>query len=241
VAALTWIGQEAAGALLMMQQIPVSVRIVKSAEWLWRYIGSTFWPEPLVLPYPYDSSVGGAAAVYWVAALLVTATVIALRRPYPYLGAGWLWFVVALLPSLGFVQAGGQSMADRFTDLPHIGFLAALVWVAADVLHKRAASISAAVAISAAAGTYVRRTAFWRDSVTLLRHTVNSTPANWVARAKLGSGLLDKGAFTDAEVQLREAVRQQPARFPAITTWAVRLSRREITRRPLLRFKVRSV
>ena len=37
------------------------------------------------------------------------------RISNPYLMVGWLWFMVTLLPVIGLVQVGMQSMADRYT------------------------------------------------------------------------------------------------------------------------------
>ena len=212
VAILTWIGQEAAGALALMDQVPASVRAVKSAEWLWRYLAHTFWPAGLVIPYDYDPSLNGNL-LFWIAAIAISAGVFTLRHSRPYLLAGWLWFVIALLPSLGFVQAGGQSIADRFTYLPHVGILAAVVWLLAETLPQRLAYVSAIAAICAASIVCARQVSLWRDSVTLFAHTLEHEPRNWVARLKVGQGLMDNGAYADALPHLREAVRLQSASF----------------------------
>jgi protein O-mannosyl-transferase len=212
VSVLTWIGQEAAGALALMDQIPAGVRAIKSAEWLWRYLGHTFWPVGLVIPYQYDRTFG-AAGIFWIMAIAVTAVAVKLRRSRPYLLVGWLWFVIALLPSLGFVQAGGQSMADRFTYLPHVGLFAAIVWLAADTLPRRVATILGALTICAASIVCTRQVSLWRDSVTLFAHTIQHEPHNWIARVKLGTALLENGAQEDALRHLREAVRLQSGSF----------------------------
>jgi Tfp pilus assembly protein PilF len=212
VAILTWVGQEAAGALSLMDQVPLHVRAVKSAEWLWRYLAHTFWPSGLVVPYHYDPSLTDAV-FFWIAAIAITAGVVKVRHLRPYILAGWLWFVIGLLPSLGFVQAGGQSMADRFTYLPHVGLLAAIVWLAAETLPRRVAYVSAVVTICAVSIVCARQVSLWRDSVTLFSHAVEHEPHNWVARVKVGQGLIEKRAYADALSHLHEAVRLQPASF----------------------------
>jgi hypothetical protein len=50
------------------------------------------------------------------------------RRRQPYLLVGWLWFLGTLVPVIGLVQVGEQSMADRYTYIPQIGLLLCLVW-----------------------------------------------------------------------------------------------------------------
>jgi protein O-mannosyl-transferase len=212
IAILTWIGQEAAGAFTLMEHIPASVRAVKSAEWLSRYLGHTFWPTALVIPYDYNQSLGGAG-FFWILAIAITGATVALRRLRPYLLAGWLWFVIGLIPSLGFIQAGGQSMADRFTYVPHIGLLTALVWLCAEILPRGVAQISAVVTICAASVLCAMQVSVWRNGVTLFEHTIEHEPQNWVARVKLGTALLDNGAHSEALQHLREAVRLQSGSF----------------------------
>ena len=45
---------------------------------------------------------------------------------------GWLWYLGMLVPVIGLLQVGGQSMADRYTYLPQIGLVLGLVWAAAE-------------------------------------------------------------------------------------------------------------
>ena len=62
----------------------------------------------------------------------VTAAALVWRHNRPYVLVGWLWFLAMLLPVIGLVQFGIQTVADRFTYLPQIGLWIALVWTAAD-------------------------------------------------------------------------------------------------------------
>jgi tetratricopeptide (TPR) repeat protein len=76
--------------------------------------------------------------------LLVAVTVGAwqLRRKFPYLLTGWLWYVVTLLPVIGLIQVGGQAMADRYTYVPLIGIFIAMAWAFWDLARQRVASHS---------------------------------------------------------------------------------------------------
>src|SRR5947207_8608600 len=67
-----------------------------------------------------------AAAMGCIVAL--TAGAMWRWRKSPGVTIGWLWFVIALLPMIGLIQSGAQSMADRFTYLPMIGLLVAVAW-----------------------------------------------------------------------------------------------------------------
>ena len=46
---------------------------------------------------------------------------------------GWFWYLGMLVPVIGLVTIGDQSMADRYTYLPSIGIFLALVWAAGDL------------------------------------------------------------------------------------------------------------
>jgi len=45
-----------------------------------------------------------------------------------FLVTGWFWFLGMLVPVIGLVQVGEQSMADRYTYLPLIGIFIIVVW-----------------------------------------------------------------------------------------------------------------
>ena len=52
----------------------------------------------------------------------------------PYLAVGWCWFLGTLVPVIGLVQVGEQAMADRYTYIPMIGILIAVVWGLSDLM-----------------------------------------------------------------------------------------------------------
>jgi tetratricopeptide (TPR) repeat protein len=98
-----------------------------------RYLGKMIWPVRLACFYPAPHE----WPLAWVlgAALLLTALtalcVWQIKRA-PYLAVGWFWYLGTLVPVIGIVQVGLQSMADRYTYLPLIGLFIAGVWAAAD-------------------------------------------------------------------------------------------------------------
>ena len=94
-----------------------------------RYLGKMVWPEHLAALYlrkaPWPAWEVGLAALALVAA---SAAVIRLARRRPYLAVGWFWYVGTLVPVIGLVQVGMQTMADRYTYIPLIGIFIALAW-----------------------------------------------------------------------------------------------------------------
>ena len=45
-----------------------------------------------------------------------------------YLALGWFWYLIVLVPVIGFVQVGDQSIADRYSYVSYIGLFVILAW-----------------------------------------------------------------------------------------------------------------
>jgi len=82
-------------------------------------------------PYP-EALLAWRAAALGLATLVVSLLLLSAARRRPYLAAGWIWYVVTLLPMIGLIQVGRFSRADRFTYVPLIGVFFLLTWSACD-------------------------------------------------------------------------------------------------------------
>jgi len=91
-----------------------------------------------------------------------------------------------LVPAIGIVQVGSQSMADRFTYVPSIGLFILVVWSVNDIListpHKQkiAALLGTAALVGCLAMTSIQ-IKYWRSSITLFRHALAVTRDNYIA------------------------------------------------------------
>jgi protein O-mannosyl-transferase len=176
------------------------------------YLGKAFCPVFLGAFYPFRNnpsllSVGGALA------LLVSATFVAasLRRKYPFLLVGWLWFLGTLVPMIGIVKVGRQQMADRYAYLPFIGLYIAFAWAVMSLVSSRWLKFSmAAVALTFYAVLGFIQVSYWQDGLALARHTCAVTQDNWFAHFLLGYELNAAGRPEDAIEELRESVRMAP-------------------------------
>ena len=202
---------------------------VSSVEWNYRlanvpvtyarYISKTFWPAELSPVYPYVYHWPVLAVIGSVLlVLLVTVLAVLLLRTRPWLASGWFWFLGILVPTIGFVQVGAQSMADRYTYLPAIGLLIVVVWGAAEFFSrlpsgKIIGATLASVALLSCLLTTPRQVSHWRDSITLFRHALDVTTDNYVAANVLGKAYEMNGQLTHAVVLYRSAVEIEP-RFP---------------------------
>jgi tetratricopeptide (TPR) repeat protein len=130
---------------------------------------------------------------------------------------GWLWFLGTLVPVIGIVQVGLQSMAERYTYFPLVGIFIMVVWGGAELATRRPA-LRAPLAVAAAlslilCGVATRKTSeYWENSTTLFTHAVAVDPDSYYAQYMLGKALYDDGNFRDALLHYT-AVRHLNPRF----------------------------
>ncbi len=127
--------------------------------------------------YPYQGSpaLRVVGAVMLVAGL--TAAVIQLRRRYPWLFAGWMFYLVGALPTIGFVQAFTQAYADRYTYLGSVGLITMVVFSLFQWRRGTTALVVGVVGVVVVLGAFTyRQTGYWRTSVTLFERARAVTP-----------------------------------------------------------------
>ena len=172
---------------------PVGFRLSNALVSYVKYLLLTFWPNNLAVYYPLPPTGIPTWQVIGAAFLLIGITALCFfqRRNRPYLIVGWLWFLGTLVPVIGFVQVGGQTMADRYFYIPSIGLFIAIVFGLADLARswRIAPSLSAAIAagvlliLATLTNAQIQR---WRDSFTLFEHTLAVTPPNLHIEHNLG-------------------------------------------------------
>jgi tetratricopeptide (TPR) repeat protein len=193
-----------------------------------RYLGKAFWPAALTVYYPHPTSLYPLWQWMGAALLLVLLTAAVLvARSRRYLAAGWLWFLVSLLPMIGLVQVGRQSIADRYAYISFIGLFIALTWLIAELFQGCLARIrpgsirtgwlaTPLLAILAVLGVLtVRQIGLWHDSETLWMHTLALTENNYIAQDEFAEFLAGAGRFEEAASHFRAALVIQPDDVPA--------------------------
>jgi protein O-mannosyl-transferase len=211
--AVTLFAQGHGGTMGSAEDFPLPVRAANALLSYCRYLGKCFDPQGLAVFYPFFAEQAPLRDTLEACALLVavTAAAAALHRRQPYLLVGWLWYAGTLVPVIGFVQIGGQSMADRYTYVPMIGIFIMAVWGTTALAARwargpRLAAAAGAAVIAALAFLASRQLALWSDGATLFRHAAAVTENNWVAHANLFA-TLSKRPGADAGAEMRETVR----------------------------------
>jgi tetratricopeptide (TPR) repeat protein len=184
-----------------------------------RYAAKLVCPTDLAIIYPHPRHWPMALA-FGAATLLAVWTFLCVYnwRRWPFLAFGWFWFLGTLVPTIGLIQVGSQSMADRYTYIPSIGFFIVVVWGVAAWFQIRGGGgiIPAALAGAALLGCAVltsRQISFWTDGVTLFHHAVDVTVDNYAAENVLGKAYEKLGDNLDALVFYQLSV-QTEDRFP---------------------------
>ena len=214
--AVTVMAHQRLGLLPTGEQLPLSSRVEHALVAYAGYLEKIVWPVDLAVFYPHPGT-WPSERVLLSALLVAGITVLAgwWARKRPYLIAGWLWFLGTLVPVIGLVQAGTQSMADRFAYVPIIGVCILAVWGLAEMLGRapfhRIIMAGTAGAVLCACGIAARRqVGYWQDSETLFGHTVRVTRDNFVALLNYGVGLGEHGKLEEAVKQYEEALRVNP-------------------------------
>ena len=223
---VTVLAQQRGGAVASFEHLPLGLRLENAVVAYVEYLARFFWPGNLSPIYPHPTVLPGWK---WAgaAALIVALTVGAwqLRRRSPYVLTGWLWFLGTLIPVIGVIQVGSQAFADRYTYIPMIGLVTALVWLGGDMVSKlrlpRFVVVSASVALVAILGWRTTiQIAYWKTTETLFRYTLTLSPDNVQALFGLGSHLVEHGQPDEGNQVLERAIRLQPTYVEAIGTLA---------------------
>ncbi len=212
---VTFIMQRKGGAV--STSLSFGARVANAVVSYMRYIGKMLWPRRLSVLYPHPGHwPAWEVAASAVLVLAVSLAVILLARRRPYLAVGWLWFCGTLVPVIGLVHVGIQSMADRYTYLPLIGLFIMLVWGIAELVPERPwrAEVLAAVgmlSLVACALLTERQVQIWRDSAALFGHAVRVTRDNYLAYNNLGFYLSGLGKKEEAMENYRMSLKINPA------------------------------
>jgi tetratricopeptide (TPR) repeat protein len=141
-------------------------------------------------------------------------------RRNPYLFVGWFWFLGTLVPTIGLVQVGLQSMADRYLYLPSIGLFILVAWSLNDLVDfrppwRRVVTLAGIAPLAGCLMVTRIQLGYWQNSFTLLRHTIAVTTDNYTIYNSLGGLLQQAGQPDEALMLYAESARIEPRYSPA--------------------------
>jgi tetratricopeptide (TPR) repeat protein len=214
---ITLLVQRSGGAIAGIDILPLQSRVANAFLSYARYLGKMFWPENLAVFYPFDagSIVFLQVTICVLLLLFISILVICFWRTRKYLPVGWFWFVVTLVPVIGFVQVGAQGLADRYTYIPYIGLFIMIAWGLPELLskwpyRKFVLGISAAVVLTALGICEHRQVSYWNDSITLFSRSIAVTQNNDIAYYNRGVAYDGLGRSAEAIEDFSHAIKIRP-------------------------------
>lgn len=214
--AITFYAQKNGEAVKSMDLFPVQARIANALIAYASYILKMLYPSRLAVLYPHPGSypwwqITGACFLL----LYISCMAIRFIKRHPYFIIGWLWFLGTLVPVIGLVQVGDQSMADRYTYIPLIGIFFIISWGIPELLQrwrhsKKIITITATITLFILMLATFTQTGYWKNSITLFEHTLMLTKNNFKTHNNLGVAFQKKGVIDDAIKHFKEALRIKP-------------------------------
>jgi protein O-mannosyl-transferase len=223
---ITIVAQQAGNSTVSLEFVPLSSRLLVAVQSLVGYLEKMLWPLNLVPLYPYPryvslSSFEYILAIGLVLGITIVCAIFAIKQRL-WLSA-WGYYVVTLVPVLGLIQVGNQSMADRYTYLPSIGpFLVVglcSAWISDEVIKKEKTAISAkllSISISlilvfSLSYLTVEQIGIWRSSLSLWTCVIEREPDRFpLAYNNRGMVFYHSGDFNKAIADFDKAVALDP-------------------------------
>jgi protein O-mannosyl-transferase len=214
---ITFLTQQAGGAVTDFNVLPLQTRIANAVISYATYIGKMVWPRNLSVFYPYDIR----EFLFWRAMLCalllvgISFLVIRLGRKQKYLPVGWFWFVGTLIPVIGLVQSGEQSLADRYTYISYIGLFIMIAWGLPELFskwpqRKIALGLLMVIVLTTLGICTHQQVSYWNNSAALFSHAIEVTQNNYLAHNNRGNAYDSLGRYRDAAESYKQAIRIKP-------------------------------
>ncbi len=140
--------------------------------------------------------------------VVISALIVRHIKKYPYLFSGWLWFLIAFLPTIGLIRA------DRFASFPLIGIWILVSWGVSDLSAffkmGKLPIFVAAFLLSVYAVVSHLQASYWRDNITLFGHVLKVDRNNSRGHNNFGLALAAEGREREAGEHFAKALEIQP-------------------------------
>ena len=193
-------------------------RIVRAGAAIWLYLGALLWPAGMS-PMRQQWVPDPASPLTYAPALAAAGAFVLFfwkRRTWgrPLLFA-YAWFLIMLLPVLGFVWMTLMQQtpsADWWQYMAAPGIFACVgAGIATASRKSRLVIPLAGVLLALLLIQTWRRAAIYQSMETYCRAVTNEDPHSWILQNNLGIMLKRRGRFPEAEACYRQALRDNPA------------------------------
>lgn len=227
---ITILAQRAGESIISLEFTPLSSRVLIASRSIVVYLGKMILPMNLIPFYPYPKYVSSFSLEYLLAISLtigITAACVVLVKKQKVWLSAWGYYVVTLIPVLGIVQVGNQSMADRYAYLPSLGpFLVAglfVAWIVVkvnkfpkwSVLVKFVCIAGALTVLFSMSCMTVQQIGIWKNGFVLWNHAIARGFESATAYNNRGLSLEDMGQRDRAIADYEMAIALDPRYYLA--------------------------
>ena len=191
--AVTFYVQGKTGAVVSLEAKPFPDRLVNVLHSYVGYLERLAYPKNLCAYY-FSQWQDSRFVLPLVLGAGLTVLAIWAARRWRFVTMGWLWYLGTLVPVIGLVQVGSQTMADRYTYFPSIGLFAAVVWAAAEILRgfsRWSVGVICGAVLSVLALASWLQVSYWQSSISLFEHALQAGEESPIAHHNLGHGLME--------------------------------------------------
>lgn len=188
------------------------------------YVTKIVWPVSLTSVYSLPEPFALSQPAVWlpvVGTLVLFAGVLLSWRRTRALLTGWLFFLVAIAPTLGLVRYSWITASDKYVYLPAVGLLLIVAWLMGLGLRVRShtrridlrhAALAALVLLAAAAEARATRhyLRHWQDTEGLFRYMIRQAPRAHMPHYNLAHALQSQGRLAEAETEYRTVLQLSP-------------------------------
>lgn len=241
---ITVIAQRGGGAMHRLDNLSLTERIQNALVAYGAYIRKAIAPIDLCAYYPLPINGVAPSASLFALAVLVAISWLVLRwyRSHPFLLTGWLWFLGTLVPVIGIVQVGNQSMADRYAYLPFLGLYILFAWglgawAERHIWARAPIKVIAGIGLLLCIGAATKQVRYWKDSVSLFGRALEVTTDNTMAEGNYGMAVGRLGRHDEAIEHLTKALRLWPGFFDAHYNMGVALAAKGRTKEAIVHYR----
>jgi tetratricopeptide (TPR) repeat protein len=221
-AGIVYVVQLRTGTVKTFGEYPLCWRLCNAVLAYAGYISKMLWPTQLSIFYSHPRGDIPILKLVLLNLILCFATVFSICniRKRPYIFFGWFWYLVTLLPVIGIIQVGWQSMADRYSYMPLTGLFVIVAFGCIEIFrglrYRRLilllCSVVVLVSLSVLSFFQVRH---WQNSITLYRHCAEVTKDNDWAYLNLGAAYMLEQDYEQAITNFEKALSIEPGLIEA--------------------------
>ena len=227
ISIVTYIAQSHAGAVSSLKAMPLTFRVENAANSVVLYLVQMLFPVKLAVFYPMVGNIPlwqTICSAFFI--ILVTYLAWRFRLRHPFFPVGWLWYLGTLIPVIGLVQVGMQSMADRYTYIPLIGIFIILIWLFPDMTRKgKTAALLGGLALCFLAillvATTRKQVDTWKNTMSVFSRADAATEGNILAKLQTAGHNAQMGNKDEAKAQFREILNLQPTNITALHNYGI--------------------